>query len=53
MASEKQLRDTLVAVVQHLREQYNTISSVMAETAAIRDSLCEIGPPGQARRYRA
>jgi len=44
MASEKQLREALMLAFQHLQSQYNTISSLMAEIAAVRDSLREIGP---------
>ncbi len=44
MASEKQLRQVLISVFQLLQEQRNTISSLLAEVCAVRDSLIEIGP---------
>jgi hypothetical protein len=44
MASEKQLREVPVLVFQHLQGQRNTISSLLAEVAAVRDALIEIGP---------
>jgi hypothetical protein len=44
MASEKQLRNVLIEVFQHLQGQRSAISSLLAEVAAVRDSLIEIGP---------
>jgi len=43
MASEKQLRDVLIEVFEHLQTQRNVISLLLTEVAAIRESLIEIG----------
>lgn len=37
-------KNFLIAAFQHLQKQQDTISTLMTEIAALRDSLCEIGP---------
>ena len=44
MLNEKQLRDVLVLAFQHLKQQNQTLHSMMAEIASVRDTLIEIGP---------
>ena len=44
MLSEKELRNLLISAFQHLSEQRFALSSVLAEVAAVRDALIEIGP---------
>jgi hypothetical protein len=44
MATEAQLRSVLILIFEKLREQNETISILLSEVGALRDSLCEIGP---------
>lgn len=44
MLNEQQLRSLLVSAFEHLRQQNNALHSLTCEIAAVRDSLCEIGP---------
>ena len=44
MLSEKELRNLLISAFEHLSEQRFALSSVLAEVAAVRDALIEIGP---------
>ena len=44
MLSEKDLRTVLISAFEHLSEQRFALSSVLAEVAAVRDALIEIGP---------
>ena len=44
MLSEKELRTFLISAFEHLGEQRFALSSVLAEVAAVRDALIEIGP---------
>lgn len=44
MLSEKELRTLLISAFEHLSEQRFALSSVLAEVAAVRDALIEIGP---------
>jgi hypothetical protein len=55
MATDEQLRETLILAFEHLRAQQNAIYSLLAEIGALRDSLCEIGPKykGILDRHRA
>jgi hypothetical protein len=43
MIDEKSLQDILVAAFEHLKTQYETLSAMMAETAALRETLKETG----------
>ena len=43
MLSEKELRTFLISAFEHLGEQRFALSSVLAEVAAVRDALIEIG----------
>lgn len=43
MATEKQLRDTLVLAFEHLKEQRVALTSALVEVASLRDSLCQLG----------
>lgn len=42
--TDDELRSILSYVFEHLKEQRFAISSLLAEVAALRESLCEIGP---------
>jgi hypothetical protein len=55
MTNEKQLRDALIFALENLQKQQDTISTLMTEIAALRDSLCAIGPNYDEilTRYRA
>ena len=44
MPSEKQLRELLISAFERLKEQQNAIFSLTVEVAALRESLCKIGP---------
>ena len=44
MLNEKELRTFLISAFEHLSEQRFALSSVLAEVAAVRDALIEIGP---------
>ena len=44
MINEKRLRELLIFAFEALQKQQDTISTLMTEIAALRDSLCEIGP---------
>ncbi len=44
MLSEKQLRELLISAFERLREQQSAIFSLTVEVAALRESLCKIGP---------
>jgi len=44
MINEKRLRELLIFSFESLQKQQDTISTLMTEIAALRDSLCEIGP---------
>jgi len=44
MLHEKQLRSFLISAFEHLKEQRMALSSALAEIAAVRDALIEIGP---------
>ena len=44
MLSEKQLRELLVSAFERLQEQQSAIFSLTVEVAALRESLCQIGP---------
>ena len=41
---DKELRELLIFVLNNLKEQRQAFSAVLAEVAAIRDALTEIGP---------
>lgn len=44
MLNEKQLRELLVSAFERLKEQQNAIFGLTIEVAALRESLCKIGP---------
>jgi hypothetical protein len=44
MASEKQLRNVLIEVFEHLQAQRNALSMLLTEVGAIRESLIELAP---------
>jgi hypothetical protein len=43
MINEKRLRELLIFAFESLQKQQDTISTLMTEIAALRDSLCELG----------
>ena len=44
MLSEKQLRELLISAFERLRDQQSLIFSLTVEVAALRESLCKVGP---------
>lgn len=41
---EKEMRELLIIILQDLNEQRSALYSALAEVAAVRDALIEIGP---------